>query len=34
MVAALKQTLKAAFGVLGISAPEYMEAPPDEAEPP
>ncbi|MBK7858799.1 MAG: arginine--tRNA ligase [Archangiaceae bacterium] len=32
MVAALKQTLKAAFGILGVSAPEYMEAPPEEAE--
>ena len=30
MVAALKQTLHSAFGLLGISAPEYMEAPPDE----
>lgn len=27
MVAALKQTLKSAFGILGIDAPEYMEAP-------
>jgi len=32
MVAALKQTLKAAFGILGVTAPEYMEAPPEEAE--
>ena len=31
MVAALKQTLKAAFDILGVSAPDYMEAPPDEA---
>jgi arginyl-tRNA synthetase len=30
LVAALKQTLKSAFGILGISAPEYMEAPADE----
>jgi arginyl-tRNA synthetase len=30
MVAALKQTLKAAFGILGITAPEYMEAPAEE----
>jgi arginyl-tRNA synthetase len=30
LVAALKQTLKSAFGILGISAPEYMEAPSDE----
>lgn len=34
MVAALKQTLKAAFGILGVSAPEYMEAPPEEEEAP
>jgi arginyl-tRNA synthetase len=26
LVAALKQTLKSAFGILGISAPEYMES--------
>jgi arginyl-tRNA synthetase len=32
MVAALKQTLKAAFGILGVSAPDYMQAPPEEAE--
>ncbi|WP_224361431.1 arginine--tRNA ligase [Hyalangium versicolor] len=30
MVAALKQTLRSAFALLGISAPEYMEAPPEE----
>jgi arginyl-tRNA synthetase len=30
LVAALKQTLKSAFGILGISAPEYMESPPAE----
>ena len=30
LVAALKQTLKSAFGILGVSAPEYMEAPSDE----
>jgi arginyl-tRNA synthetase len=30
MVAALKQTLKAAFAILGVSAPDYMEAPPEE----
>jgi arginyl-tRNA synthetase len=30
-VAALKTTLKSAFGILGISAPEYMQAPEDEA---
>ncbi|MBL8924221.1 MAG: arginine--tRNA ligase [Myxococcaceae bacterium] len=30
MVAALKQTLKSAFGILGIDAPEYMEAPAEE----
>ncbi len=29
MVAALKHTLKSAFGILGISAPEHMEAPED-----
>jgi arginyl-tRNA synthetase len=32
MVAALKQTLKAAFNILGVSAPDYMEAPAEEAE--
>lgn len=32
MVAALKQTLKSAFGILGVSAPDYMEAPPEEAD--
>ncbi|MBL8956624.1 MAG: arginine--tRNA ligase [Myxococcaceae bacterium] len=32
MVAALKQTLKAAFGILGITAPDYMEAPAEEAD--
>lgn len=32
MVAALKQTLKAAFNMLGVSAPDYMEAPPEEAD--
>jgi arginyl-tRNA synthetase len=31
LVAALKHTLKSAFGILGITAPEYMEAPPEEA---
>ncbi len=30
MVAALKHTLASAFGILGISAPEHMEAPADE----
>jgi arginyl-tRNA synthetase len=30
LVAALKQTLQCAFGILGISAPEHMEAPPEE----
>ncbi len=30
LVAALKQTLASAFGILGISAPEHMEAPPEE----
>ena len=30
MVAALKHTLASAFGILGIAAPEHMEAPPDE----
>jgi arginyl-tRNA synthetase len=30
LVAALRQTLRSAFGVLGISAPDHMEAPPDE----
>lgn len=30
LVAALKQTLKSAFDILGVAAPEYMEAPPDE----
>jgi arginyl-tRNA synthetase len=30
MVAALKQTLRSAFALLGINAPEYMEAPPEE----
>lgn len=30
LVAALKQTLKSAFGILGISAPEYMESLPAE----
>ncbi|MBN1207631.1 MAG: arginine--tRNA ligase [Myxococcaceae bacterium] len=30
LVAALKQTLRSAFALLGIHAPEYMEAPPDE----
>jgi arginyl-tRNA synthetase len=30
MVAALKQTLRCAFALLGINAPEYMEAPPEE----
>jgi arginyl-tRNA synthetase len=32
LVAALKQTLKSAFALLGISAPEFMTAPPDEVE--
>jgi arginyl-tRNA synthetase len=31
LVAALKQTLKSAFLILGVDAPEYMEAPADEA---
>lgn len=31
LVAALKQTLQSAFGILGISAPEHMEAPPEES---
>ncbi len=30
MVAALKHTIKSAFGLLGISAPEHMEAPAEE----
>lgn len=30
MVAALKQTLRSAFAILGINAPEHMEAPPEE----
>ncbi|MEW5739098.1 MAG: arginine--tRNA ligase [Myxococcota bacterium] len=30
LVAALKQTLKCAFAILGIAAPEYMEAPAEE----
>ncbi len=30
MVAALKQTLQCAFGILGITAPEHMEAPAEE----
>lgn len=30
MVAALKQTLKSAFLILGVDAPEYMEAPAEE----
>jgi arginyl-tRNA synthetase len=30
LVAALRQTLRSAFGILGISAPDAMEAPPDE----
>ncbi len=30
MVAALKQVLRCAFGILGIQAPESMEAPADE----
>jgi len=30
LVAALKQTLRSAFALLGINAPEYMEAPPEE----
>ncbi|MFZ5443210.1 MAG: arginine--tRNA ligase [Myxococcota bacterium] len=30
LVAALKQTLQSAFGILGVSAPEHMEVPPDE----
>lgn len=32
MVAALKHTLKSAFAILGVNAPDYMEAPPDEEE--
>jgi arginyl-tRNA synthetase len=31
LVAALKHTLASAFGILGISAPEHMEAPAEEA---
>ncbi|MDX2015858.1 MAG: DALR anticodon-binding domain-containing protein, partial [Myxococcaceae bacterium] len=31
LVAALKQTLQSAFKILGIDAPEHMEAPPEEA---
>lgn len=31
LVAALKQTLQSAFNILGIRAPEHMEAPVDEA---
>lgn len=30
LVAALKQTLKSAFGIFGINAPEHMEAPAEE----
>lgn len=30
LVAALKQTLKSAFNILGVDAPDYMEAPPEE----
>jgi arginyl-tRNA synthetase len=30
LVAALKQTLQSAFKILGIDAPEHMEAPPEE----
>jgi arginyl-tRNA synthetase len=30
LVAALKQTLRSAFGILGISAPEHMEAPAED----
>ncbi|MFY0522553.1 arginine--tRNA ligase [Archangium gephyra] len=30
LVAALKQTLRSAFALLGIQAPDYMEAPPEE----
>lgn len=30
LVAALKHTLASAFGILGIAAPEHMEAPPEE----
>jgi arginyl-tRNA synthetase len=30
LVAALKQTLRSAFALLGIHAPDYMEAPPEE----
>jgi arginyl-tRNA synthetase len=30
MVAALKQTLKSAFLILGISAPDHMEAPEED----
>jgi arginyl-tRNA synthetase len=32
MVAALKHTLFSAFDILGIQAPEQMEAPPEEAD--
>jgi arginyl-tRNA synthetase len=32
MVSALKQTLKCAFGIFGIDAPDYMEAPAEEAD--
>jgi arginyl-tRNA synthetase len=31
LVAALRQTLKSAFGILGITAPDHMEAPAEEA---
>ena len=31
LVAALKQTLQSAFGILGVAAPEQMEAPAEEA---
>jgi arginyl-tRNA synthetase len=33
MVAALKTTLKSAFGILGVTAPDYMEAPIEETDP-
>jgi arginyl-tRNA synthetase len=32
LVAALKQTLKSAFAILGVAAPEQMNAPPDESD--
>jgi arginyl-tRNA synthetase len=32
LVAALKQTLKSAFAILGVAAPEQMTAAPDESD--